>query len=371
MEPTSLPAEAVANPGFELALLVTYILFAVVTSFVCSILEAALLSVREGELEDRQARGDKAAGKLLTLKRERVDDAISAILILNTLAHTLGVAGAGIQAAKVWNEPLFLTVIFPAALTLIILVGTEIIPKTLGAVYASKMVGPVATLLGLMVWTMRPLLAVTRLITGALTSHEKAPISRGELAAMVSTASREGTLPARDSTVLANVLRYHEIRLRDVMTPRTVAAMISVDATLEDFLADKDVRAYSRIPLYSDTRDHVVGYVLQREVLGAAANGADRSQPIESFKRDAFFLPQDEALDVALRRMTQAQAHLALAVDTYGGISGLVTLEDLLETILGIEIVDESDRVVDLRAEAIALRERRLRQRGVSTEPTK
>ncbi|MEO1084945.1 MAG: CNNM domain-containing protein [Acidobacteriota bacterium] len=371
MSPTSLPAEAVTNQGFELTLLVAYILFAVVTSFVCSILEAAFLSVREGELEDREARGDAGAGKLLNLKRERVDDAISAILILNTLAHTLGVAGAGLQAGKVWpNEPFLLSVVFPAALTLVILVGTEIIPKTLGAVYASKIVGPVASLLSMMVWTMGPLLAITRLITGALTSHEKAPISRGELAAMVSTASREGTLHARESRVLANVLRYHEIQLRDVMTPRTVAAMVAADADLSAFLANPDIRAYSRIPLFDCTRDHVVGYVLQREVLGAAANGADRSKPVADFKREALFLPQDEALDVALRRMTQAQAHLALAVDTYGGISGLVTLEDLLETILGVEIVDESDRVVDLRKEAAALREKRLRQRGVPPEPT-
>ena len=350
-----------------MTLLIIYVSFAVITSFLCSILEAALLSVREGELEDRQARGDKAAQKLLTLKRDRVDDAISAILILNTLAHTLGVAGAGLQAGQVWPDQHFLlNVVFPAALTLVILIGTEIIPKTLGAVYASRLVGFVASALSGLVWIMWPFLVLTRLITGALTSHGKTPISRGELAAMVSLASREGTLPARESKLLSNVLSYHAIQLGDVMTPRTVATMVDADTELGDFLQDQDARAYSRIPIYQGTRDHVIGYLLQREVLSEAVGDVDLSRKVVDFKREAYFLPEEEPLDDALRRMTQEHHHLALVTDSYGGISGLVTLEDLLETILGVEIVDESDRVVDLRAEAIALREKRLRQRGVT-----
>ncbi|MEM6795092.1 MAG: CNNM domain-containing protein [Acidobacteriota bacterium] len=350
-------------------LLVAYVAFALAVSFLCSILEAALLSVREGELENRRENGEVAAGQLLDLKRERIDDAISAILILNTIAHTLGVAGSSVQAGRVFpDQPFFLNAVFPAILTLLILVGTEIIPKTLGTVHASTLAAPVAKTLIALIFLMKPLLVITRLITGALTSHEKAPISRGELAAIVTAASRQGTLDRGESRILANILRFREIQISDVMTPRTVATMVQADTDLETFLTSPDLRFYSRLPIYETTRDHVIGYVLQREVLAAAVSATAEERGalhVKTFQRDALFLNGDLGVDAALRRMTEEQQHLAMVADEYGGVSGLVTLEDLLETVLGIEIVDESDRVADLRAEAMALRERRLRQRGI------
>ncbi|MEM8933814.1 MAG: CBS domain-containing protein, partial [Acidobacteriota bacterium] len=243
---------------------------------------------------------------------------------------------------------------------------SEIIPKTLGAVHASRLVRFVSTTLRLMVWTMTPLLILTRGITGALTHGERKGVSRGELAAMVALARQEGELHDQHSKVLSNALRFHEVRLEDVMTPRTVVAMLPHDGTLVDLLEGEAHRPFSRLPLFRDgDRDQVTGYVLQRQLLYAAAGGADPSTPLADFAREALFLPETTPVDRAMRTLIEKREHLAFVSDEYGGISGLVTLEDLLETLLGVEILDESDQVADLRAEAVRLRQRRLVERGL------
>lgn len=357
------PAEAAGGSG-DIVLLVLFVAVALAISFLCSILEAALLSSREAELEERSRRKEKGAIRLLAIKRERLDDAISAILILNTIAHTAGVAGAGLQAGKIWpDKPIILGVVFPSVLTLLILVGTEIIPKTLGAVHASRLVSPVASLLHLLMWCLKPLLVLTRLVTGALATHENSPVSRGELAAMVAVATRQGTLASQDSRLVSNALRFHEIRVEDVMTPRTVVAMTAADATVEDLLQEEGAAPYSRIPLYGEDRDHVVGYVVRSEILAAVARGLPQERSLESFRRNIFFLEESVSVSQALRQLVESHEHLAMVTDPYGGIAGLITLEDLVETLLGVEILDESDQVADLRTEATALRERRLQNR--------
>lgn len=359
--PAALPTGDAGDGEGSVTLLIIYVAVALVVSFTCSILEAAILTVRGAELEDRKAQGSAAAALLLHLKRERLDDTISSILILNTLAHTFGVAGAGIQAQRVFPEGSWWLAAFPVILTVLILILTEIIPKTVGAVYATSLVTPVAYVTKGLVWSMKPLLLVTNLITRLFSKKEADPISRGELAAMVSMAARSGTLEKRDSRVVSNILSYHEIRVEDVMTPRTVIAMLPASATVADLLDDPDSRPFSRVPIYESNRDEVIGYVLQRQVLGALARGrAQRDTPLRTFNRKTLYLPEVTAANEALRQLTQGQEHMAMVIDEHGGIAGLVTLEDLIETILGIEILDESDRVVDLREEASRLREERL-----------
>ena len=362
-----LPLATTADPSnmsTDLMLLFVFVGIALAISFLCSILEAALLSIRETELEDRAQRGDAGAIKLLGIKKERLDDAISAILILNTIAHTAGVAGAGLQAGKIWPEsPFVLGVVFPSVLTLLILVGTEIIPKTLGAVHAARLVRPVAWILSLMLWTMTPLLFLTRLVTGALASHERQPVSRGELAAMVAVAASQGTLARQDSRLVSNALSFHKIRVEDVMTPRTVVAMMPTEATLQDFLDDEASVHFSRIPVYGEDRDHVLGYVVRRDVLAAAAHGSARDQSLDTFRREMIFVEHDVPVSEAMRKLIAEREHLAMVTDAYGGVAGLLTLEDLVETLLGVEILDETDKVADLRKEAVALREKRLQSR--------
>lgn len=342
-------------------LLLTYVGIAVGFSFLCSILEASFLSARIATLMERRDSGDKNAALLLRLKQERVDDALSAILILNTVANTLGATLAGAQAETLFGK--LWVGVFTGGFVLLILLGSEIVPKTLGAVYAMKMVGFTAHAIRILIKALGLLLYGTRVITQMLARRRtNQPISRRELAAMVAAAARDGTLPAADSLVVSNVLSYHEIKVADVMTPRTMLSMMPAGTTIGAFLEDENCPVFSRIPLYEENRDNVVGYVLQREVLSAAARGASHSTPLDRFLRKALYFPETQTVGGALRHLTERREHLALVTDEYGGISGLVSLEDLMETTLGIEILDESDRVADLRAEAIKLRDRRLRE---------
>ena len=182
-------------------------------------------------------------------------------------------------------------------------------------------------------------------------------------------ATREGALETEQSAVFNNVLQFDSVQVGDVMTPRTVTLMLPSTATLGDLLDHPETSAISRIPLFAENRDRVIGYLLQREVLLAAARGARREAPLIDFLREIHFLPETASLSAALRHFLTQQEHLAMAVDEFGGVSGVVTLEDLMETILGVEIIDESDRVADMRSLATALRDRRLaRHREQRTE---
>ena len=341
-----------------LLLLILYVSGALVFSFLCSILEAALLSMGIPELEQRKTAGDAGAIRLLDIKQNRIDDAISAILILNTIAHTAGATLAGNEAGRVYGDDF--VAVFSGILIFLVLVFTEIIPKTLGTVYASSLVGFVGRALEMLIWTMRPLLVLTRLLTGLFTHEKHGTVTRGEVAAMVAMAARQGILRSEDQRLVSNVLRYDKILVEDVMTPRTVLCAVPAESTLADFLQYKEARSFSRIPVFRETRDHIESYVLQRDVLAAVADGQDPQSSIADLAREAFSIPESLSVAQALRQITEGNHHIALVRDEFGGVSGLVSLEDLVETVLGIEIVDESDQVADLRGEAIRLRDQRL-----------
>lgn len=358
-----------------MTLLLVYVGAALGFSFLCSLLEASFLSARLVTLTERKDAGHRGAARLLELKSEQVDDSLSAILILNTVANTAGATLAGAQAKTVFGDLLvqvfpavgafegFFTTavgVFTAGFIIAILIGSEIVPKTLGAVYAERLVTFTGfTVLSLTV-VLRPALYATRLVTRFLTRTEKTPISRRELSVMVSMAELQGTLRPDDSRLVSNVLKYHEIRVEDVMTPRTVISMLPASATLQTFLGSRDLGVYSRLPVFDESPDDILGYVLQRDLLAAAARDEPPETSVKRFLRKAHYIPQGQDVGRALRFLTESREHFALVTDEYGGISGLVSLEDLMETILGIEILDESDRVADLRAEAIKLRDKRL-----------
>ncbi|MBX3269046.1 MAG: DUF21 domain-containing protein [Sandaracinaceae bacterium] len=354
--------------GTDAVLLVVYVTSALSASFLCSILEAALLSVRDLELLQRADQGDGGAARLLAIKRDRIDDAISAILTVNTIAHTVGATLAGAQAALVFGDAW--VGVFSGVLTLLVLVLTEIIPKTLGTVHASRLVGFVGLTTALMMKAATPLLLVTRLLTRLLTRGKKEDeVSHREVAALIGIAARQGTLRQDISTALSNLLRFDEVRVSDIMTPRTVLSMQPIDATVEDLLKDESRGMFSRVPLYEGTPDQVRGYVIAREVLSEAARTEDRTRPLRAHLRPVKFVPETWKLAELLHRLLEWREHMALAVDEFGGVSGLVTLEDAVETILGREILDELDRVADLRALAIELRDRRMKRHELAVAP--
>lgn len=339
-------------------LLLLFVSVALGISFFCSLLEATLLASRNAILSDQLAEGNRGAGILLDLKQRRVDDAISAILILNTTANTLGATMAGAQAADVFGSAW--VGLFSGVLTFLILLLSEIIPKTLGAVYTRQLSGGVGWALRALTTLLAPVLILSGALTRMLTRGGDDAVSRGEVAAIIDTATREGTLSPEESKMHANLLRFDEVQVEDVMTPRAVVVMIPAEATVNDLLSDGEAEAFSRIPLYQGDRDNVVGYVLQRDMLLALARGGDRSQPLERFRREISFIPELATVGAALRQILERSESIAMAADEHGGVSGLVTLEDLTETLLGVEIVDESDRVPDMRQAAARVRDRRL-----------
>jgi CBS domain containing-hemolysin-like protein len=339
-------------------LLLLYVGLALGVSFVCSVLEAALLSARLGSLIERRDAGNRGAEVLLEIKRKRTDDAISAILTLNTIAHTIGAALAGAQAADVFGDAW--VGVFSGVLTLLVLVVTEIIPKTLGTVHADRLAGVVGRTLALLIRVMAPLLVVTRALTRLVARHKERRVSRGELAALVAIASQQGSIGPETTQIFSGALRLEEILVEDVMTPRTVATMLPTDATLKDLIDHTEAQAFSRVPLFEGNRDRVVGYVLQREALRDAARGADLTQPLKERMRPVWYVPENVSIGRALQQFLQRHEHLAMVGDEHGGTSGLVTFEDLVESILGAEILDETDEVADLRNVAAQLRDQRL-----------
>jgi CBS domain containing-hemolysin-like protein len=351
----------------RLTLLVIYVGMALSISFLCSLLEAALLSSRVVWLSEKSAAGNRGAGKLLALKQTRIDDAISAILILNTVSNTLGATLAGAQAARVFGSAW--VGVFSGIFTFLVLILSEIIPKTLGAVYARPLSSVVGWTLSGLVALMSPALILSGAITRMLTRGGRAGLSRSELEATISIATHEGVLTADESRMFANLLRANSIQVEDVMTPRTVTFMLPAAAAIRDLLGERESRFFSRIPLYQPDRDNVVGYVLQRDVLKAVADGCDRSLPLERFMRPISHIPELATIGSALRQILTRREPIAVVTDEHGGVAGIVTLEDLTETILGTEIVDESDQVADLRKSAIRLRDRRLERIRRMREP--
>jgi CBS domain containing-hemolysin-like protein len=343
-----------------LILLFVYVGGALTISFLCSLLEAGLLSARETELSARAAAGERGAAILLDLKQNRIDDAISAILTLNTIAHTIGATLAGAQAALVFGDAW--VGVFSGVLTLLVLIVTEIIPKTLGAVKASQLAGFVGRTTALLIKLLFPVIAATGALTRLLAREEKPPISRAEIAALLAAAAGQGTLRKDQKRFFDNVLQLDRICVSDVMTPRTVATMLPETAPISELLDSPAPRAFSRIPLHGKTRDEVAGYVVQREVLDAVARGTERSKPLGELARPVFFLTDKVAIANALQQFLKRREHLAMVTDEFGAISGLVTLEDLIETVLGVEIVDESDQTVDMRQLAMKLRDERMAQ---------
>jgi len=341
-----------------LNLLVTYIALAVGVSFVCSLLEAVLLSSRNSTLVEKSKKGNSGAGLLLQIRAERVDDAISAILTLNTVANTLGATLAGAQAAQVFGNAWM--GVFSGLLAFLILVVSEIIPKTLGAVYWRQLSGFVGWTLQLLTKAMTPALVLSRVLTRILTRGRDLSFSRGELAATIATATQHGAISPGESRIFENLLQFDAVRVEDVMTPRTVTVMLPVESTIGDLLKNREAEAFSRIPIYRGHQDNVVGYVLQRQVLKAVADGQDQELALETLMHPIPFIPEVASVGAALRQILERREPIAMAIDEHGGISGLVTLEDLTETILGVEIVDESDRIVDQRQAAVTLRDQRM-----------
>jgi CBS domain containing-hemolysin-like protein len=348
-----------------MGLLLLYVALALGVSFMCSIMEAVLLSVTPSYVAALEREGD-AVGERLHAMKEDIDRPLSAILSLNTIAHTVGAAGAGAQAAVVFGEAY--TGVIAAILTLLILVLSEIIPKTLGAVYWRTIAPTMVRLLVPTIWSMWPLVKLSKGLTYLLSQDEdEAAFSREEFTAMAELGEEEGVFEEKESRILRNLFRFNSLRVKDVMTPHTVVFDLPEQKTIGEVVEEHDEFRFSRIPVYGDTPDNVTGYVLKDEILLQAAQ-EEHDVRLEEISREILVVQEALPLPDLLERLLDHLEHIALVVDEYGGLEGVVTMEDVVETLLGLEIVDEADSVEDMQALARKQWFQRARELGMVSE---
>ncbi|PLX82936.1 MAG: hemolysin [Desulfuromonas sp.] len=346
-------------------LLITYVLVALGFSFLCSIAEAVLLSVTTPYitlLESRQ----KKSGPLLRQLKKDINKPLVAILTLNTIAHTVGAAGAGAQAAAVFGNNY--VGVASAILTLLILVFSEIIPKTLGAHHWRSLAPSTAYGLRLLILLLYPFVKLTEMMTRNLTEGPTLRgVNRMELAALAEIGGEEGTLADQESAIFQNLLRLRETPARAAMTPRTVVFSIPEGMTVKEYFEQFEAKPFSRIPLYRDGIEDITGFVLRSDLLLARARG-EQMRPAVDFNRPIPKIPAQVNLSHTFDRFLKERVHIMMVVDEYGGFSGLLSLEDILETILGCEIVDEFDRSEDMQLLARKLWRKRAKDLGIDVE---
>lgn len=334
-----------------MTLLIIFVVLAIGVSFLCSILEAVLLSITPSFVEAAEDERPKLAKKLRELRTD-IERPLAAILSLNTIAHTVGATGAGAQAALVFDDAG--VGIFSAVLTLGILVLSEIVPKTLGATYWRSLAPFAVRTLPWLIIAQLPLVWMSQAITRVLTRGKvDAEVSREEITALTTAGQRLGVVEEDETRVVTNLFRMPEISAREVMTPRTVIEHVPAESTVAAAVASRDAYPFSRLLVSGETIDEVKGFVLTRELLLAALRGGE-DRKVADFIRTMPRVSETTDLDTLFDILIDCEAHLALVEDDFGGTAGLVTMEDVLETLLGTEIVDEHDEAVDLQKVARA-----------------
>jgi len=318
--------------------LVWVLAFTLGTSFLCSILEATLLSITLSYAETLKERGDRA-GRILWRFQRKIDEPIAAILTLNTVANTAGAALAGALALEVFGSHWMAA--FSAALTLAILLFSEIVPKTVGATFWTVLARPAAYVLQGMVWGLKPVLLPLRAFARLITPRSGRPsqVTRAELEVLATIGRREGTLDEDEWKVVTNVIRLDEVTLGEVMTPRTDVVAVPVEATVDEAKSLMLDRGHLRLPVYEDTLDRIVGILLARDLWEADRQGLTR---IEDLVRSAIFAPATKPVEDLIPELRGQRMKMAIVVDEFGGTAGIVTLEDLIEEIIG-EIQDEHE----------------------------
>lgn len=332
-------------------LLITFFLLAILVSFLCSLLEAVLLSITPSFAQLKLQEGGKI-GHQLEIFKANIDRPLAAILTLNTIAHTVGAIGVGDQSARIWADtnPMITGVIVPVVMVLGILILSEIIPKTLGANHWQRLVPFTVKTLKVIILLLYPLVWILQIITRTLSNDKSQSVfSSSEFLAMAEIGVTEGMVEKQDSEIIANLLRLERVQTKDIMTPRTVVRRASENQTLKEFYKHAGELPFSRIPLYEGMeKEHISGYFLKPELLESLVQGGGED-PLSTIKRDITVVHESLPISDLFNLILEKREHIALVVDEFGGMAGIVTMEDVLETLLGMEITDESDNTVDMQ----------------------
>ncbi len=370
-----------------MGLLVFYAVISIFFSFLCSILEAVLLSITPTFINVKKRDGKAYADTLEELKKD-VDKPLIAILTLNTIAHTVGAILVGVQAKVAYtelygtskrmifgiefSEDLMVGVV-STLMTILILVASEIIPKTIGATYWRQLSNFTAKTLKAMVLALKytGLLWVLQLFTKLVggKGHHGSVLSREDFTVMTDMAHEEGVFEKSESTIIKNLLRFDQVLVKDVMTPRAVVKIASNTTSIQTFFEENPKLRFSRIPIYSERVDNITGFVLKDNVYEEIIN-KNGDKPLSEIRRDIIITRRNTPIPQLFDTLIAKREHIALVVDEYGSVAGLVTMEDVIETLLGLEIMDESDNIADLQVLARKNWENRAKQAGVIDQKT-
>lgn len=330
-------------------LIFLYLFGALAISFLCSVLEAVLLSTPVSFISMKESQGLKNAALMMKYKTN-VDRPVAAILTLNTIAHTIGAAGVGSESVKVFGEAYF--GIISAILTLLILVLSEIIPKTIGASYWRTLAMPSAKIIRVLIMITYPLVWLSELLTRCFSPEiQPLTVSREEVAAMVNVGTNEGVIEMAENKVIQNFLKLSNVCAKEIMTPFVVVASVTKTTTMKEFYDNKALAAFSRIPVYETEREFIIGYVRRANVLEMLAQDKF-TKPVSEIVRPILFFPEAAKVSDIWQKMIEKKEHISVVTDEYGCMRGIVTMEDVIETMLGVEIVDECDTTEDMQAMA-------------------
>ena len=330
----------------DMSLLIFYVTLALGVSFLCSILEAVVLSTPQTHVNILKNEGKRTAGMWELLKDDDSVRPLTAILTLNTVAHTMGAAGVGSQVQQIWGVEVL--TLASALLTLAVLLLSEIVPKTLGAAYWKRLSTPAAYLLTWLTKTMFFLITPIQLLKSILPSSNHAMVTRDDVAAMADLGEIEGALEESEETIIHNLLGLREALVDEEMTPRVVVSAFEMNMTIKEVLDSHAILRFSRIPVYHENIDNIQGLVIRSEILMAASRD-EWDLTLKEMMKPILTISLGSTIEAALEVFLSNKQQFALVKDEFGGTSGILTMEDVMETLLGKEIVDELDEVEDMR----------------------
>jgi len=327
-------------------LLILFFALAVGISFLCSILEAVLLSINISYISVLEEEKPKV-GKVMRYLKENINKSIASILIINTIANTLGAAAVGAQAEVIFgsNWVFYISII----LTFAILFFSEIIPKTIGAIYYKELAPFAAFMIQAFVFITYPVILLTLFVTDRISKNKKRglALSKDELIHSTLLSENEGVIDEHESDVIENVLQMDEIKVKDILTPRSVIFSLSQDLKINECIKYKELFLFSRVPVYADNKENIIGLVITKKLFEQAF--IDDSKLVKDVMMDIFTINENLPVLKALYLFIKRKEHMFLVVDNYGQTEGIVTLEDCIETLLGVEIMDESDSIEDMQ----------------------
>lgn len=329
-------------------ILILLFIIVILISFLCSILESILLSTNMSYISVLE-KEDPLSGSLLKGLKIDIDKSIASILILNTFANTLGATAIGVQAQNVFEGSPNLVMIVSIVLTFMILFFAEIIPKTIGAVYWKQLAPLAGKIIRVFIFITFPIIKITQAVTQRISkgNENSDTISREELIHSTLLSEEEGVIGDLESDIIENTLSLNEIKVEDILTPRSVMYSVEKNTLISDILEDRRTYKFSRVPVFDETIDNIVGVVLTKKLFKQAIKNKNSS--MESIMSPVFTLNENIPVSKALNMFIQKKEHMFIVLDNYDQTEGLVTLEDCIETLLGLEIMDESDTTADMR----------------------